>query len=310
MSVVTLSAALMALVSAEGPVLEHSLFGTYEFEIMGAPHRLYVCGGEEDDGLYWSVTKVGDDRTNEYTEIVGRDTDGVDCSFATGCVAEAAVFRLYGERHLQGYYRLHFDVEENVHTLWERYPELQDGQTGAGEEEFWNRYQLNKISPAIVANPRLERRQCLHPEGATVWDVPTPSKWRSALSSEHDRFFDTVLVSEDASRSCWAYEDVYGNTHLHGAIFGANQPLQWDGALVLGRWDDFTNPDKCYVGSQFMVMLDEDLALLSYQCEDKMTGRQILLHLSDLDPEENCPFEVENPAQLTQRENSRVNLDK
>ena len=61
----------------------------------------------------------------------------------------------------------------------------------------------------------------------------------------------------------------------------------------------------------FLVFLEKDLALLSYQCEDKMTGRQMVLHLYDTDPEvETCPFEVDNPALFTQRETSRVNLDK
>lgn len=43
--------------------------------------------------------------------FITSETDGVDCS-EDGCVAESEVFRLYGDRHLQGYYRLHFDGGE------------------------------------------------------------------------------------------------------------------------------------------------------------------------------------------------------
>ena len=33
--------------------------------------------------------------------------------------------------------------------------------------------------------------------------------------------------------------------------------FEWDGSLLLVRWDNFMNPDKCYVGSMLVVMLDE-----------------------------------------------------
>ena len=78
------------------------------------------------------------------------------------------IFRLYGDRHLQGYYRMEYqpgdgEGEEPVWTLFERYPELEDGQTGgmlfaprkvccsmlqsdwlwsADEEELWNHYRM------------------------------------------------------------------------------------------------------------------------------------------------------------------------
>lgn len=32
--------------------------------------------------------------------------------------------------------------------------------------------------------------------------------------------------------------------------------FEWDGSLLLVRWDNFMNPDKCYVGSMLVVMLD------------------------------------------------------
>ena len=42
--------------------------GTFEFEIMGRPHKLYICEAEDDESepvaLYWSVTDV---MHNEYT---------------------------------------------------------------------------------------------------------------------------------------------------------------------------------------------------------------------------------------------------
>ena len=42
-----------------------SLFaGTYEFEIMGSPYRMYICECEESKQTYWSVADIHD---NEYT---------------------------------------------------------------------------------------------------------------------------------------------------------------------------------------------------------------------------------------------------
>ena len=79
--------ALATMVSAEGNPQE-ILEGSFEFEIMGAPYRLYVCGGESDNrfvirlflnligslsrvalaltsSLYWSVSNLGEEDTNE-----------------------------------------------------------------------------------------------------------------------------------------------------------------------------------------------------------------------------------------------------
>lgn len=74
-----------------------------------------------------------------------------------------------------------------------------------------------------------------------VWDAPYPSIWRNELSSESDRFYDTVMITDN--NACWKYEDVYGNTHLHGMVYGP--VLKWDDSLVLSRWEDSTNPDDC-----------------------------------------------------------------
>ena len=67
-------AALTAVAFGEQPSgseLNNIVAGTYDFEIMGRPHRLYVCdadnnvaeGADEKRALYWSIF----DRTkNEY----------------------------------------------------------------------------------------------------------------------------------------------------------------------------------------------------------------------------------------------------
>ena len=188
--------------------------------------------------------------------VVGRDYNGVAFDEEAGTYSlESNIFRLYGTRHLQGYYKLVFDAATHSYALYERYPELEDAQTGADEEEMWNRYELTKISPSLVGNPRLMGYQCGHPSGNTVHEVPFPSLWASELSSKDDRFRDVVLVSADPVNSCWKYEDVYGNAHRHGNVFAPE--YEWDGALLLTRWDDFTNPDSCYVGSQFVIMLEQ-----------------------------------------------------
>ena len=48
---------------------------------------------------------------------------------------------------------------------------------------------------------------------------------------------------------------------------------------------------------------------MSYQCENSVTGRQILLHLTDMKPDM-CPFEPDVFAELTTREREIHNLDK
>jgi len=294
------------------------LGGTYEFEIMGAPYRLYVCGPSDDpaDGVYWSVAKLNEDHTNEYTMVVGRDKDGIESDGESGASSiSCAVFRLYGDRHLQGYYRLEYrpgsggEGDSDSWTLFERYPELEDGQTGAEAEELWNHYELNKVSGSIVGNPRLFGYH-VHPKEYAHFFVPFPSVWASGPSSRSDRFSDVMAMDglTGSESNCWRYVDVFGNTHLFGNLYGPRR--EWDGSLLLSRWDDYTNPDHCYVGSQMVVMLEPDLLLMSYQCEDGVTGRQMLMRLQE-GAEVECPVEVpEHFAELTQRELSRSNLDK
>ena len=288
--------------------------GSYEFEIMGVPMRLYLCQ-DDDKSTYWATVNLGSFKyNNEYTEgmsilfacapfifycitisarissvilwyfmfqiqeptmhtkynvfpnyawlcycnnktVVGRDENGFEFDGDHTYTLECDIFRLYGDRHLQGYYKLTFDALNGHYQLYERYPELEDGQTGAQEETLWNVYELTKISFSVVANPRLFGLQCLHPQGTTMSEVPVPSVWRSDLTSADDRFFDYVQVSDDPVNSCWKYEDVYGNIHLFGNVYAPE--FEWDGSLLLARWDDFTNPDHCFVGSMFVVMLDD-----------------------------------------------------
>ena len=220
----------------------------------------------------------------EHHIVVGRDDNGIQFDGEHTFIAESDVFRLYGKRHLHGYYKLVHDAKEDSFVLHEvclsiptsicsrsngptqRYPELQDGQTGADEEAMWNHYALTKVSPVLAGNPRMRGYQCLHPRGHTAWTVPFPSLWRSQLSSEDDRFYDFIQVTADPVNSCWKYEDVYGNVHIYGNVYAPQS--EWDGSLLLLRWDDFTNPDHCYVGSQFVVMLEE--VLCAFLCRNKM----------------------------------------
>ena len=110
-----------------------------------------------------------------------------------------------------------------------------------------------------VGNPRLYGYHA-HPKEYVQYYVPFPSMWMSEPSSKSDRFSD-VMIMEGVSGSetncwycysnlfstspCWyiwkmwmlrKYIDVYGNTHLFGNLYGPQK--EWDGALVLTRWDD------------------------------------------------------------------------
>ena len=38
--------------------------GTYEFEVLGRPHRLYLCDTEDEKTAYWAIADRAD---NEYT---------------------------------------------------------------------------------------------------------------------------------------------------------------------------------------------------------------------------------------------------
>ena len=95
------------------------------------------------------------------------------------------MFRLFGQRHLEGYYKLIYNEDEETYVLMERYPKLEEGQNPNGEP-VWNTYELTKISNGQVANPRMGGRQCLAPNG-DIYEVPIPSLWKSDLTSNSDR---------------------------------------------------------------------------------------------------------------------------
>ena len=62
-------AALATMASAGDKPMLDLFAGSYEFEIMGTPYRLYLCEAEESKGLYWAAANLANlDYTNEYTE--------------------------------------------------------------------------------------------------------------------------------------------------------------------------------------------------------------------------------------------------
>eukprot|EP00483_Globobulimina_turgida_P006410 UN06420 len=100
--------------------------GSFEFEKMGTPDRLYLCEAEMSKGLYWAVANLRNfEYTDEFTEVVGRDYNGIDFDGEHTYTAQSSVFRLYGKRTLEGYYRLVFDSHALTITLDERYPQLE-----------------------------------------------------------------------------------------------------------------------------------------------------------------------------------------
>ena len=62
--------------------------------------------------------------------------------------------------------------------------------------------------------------------------------WMSGPDSKDDKFSDMMILEglSGSETNCWQYLDVYGNTHLFGNLYGPQK--EWDGSLVLTRWDD------------------------------------------------------------------------
>eukprot|EP01084_Bolivina_argentea_P156115 272059_1 len=283
-------AALTAVALADEPSpadLNEIFAGTYEFEVMGRPHRLYICDtdrmAENKKALYWSVA----DRTaNEYAVAVGRDYDGVEMDGDGVYVSRCDIFKLYGDRILKGYYEIIFDASELVFSLRERFPELENGQA---DEEIWNEYELVKLSPAIVGNPDLEGYQCMHPLGNVVYAIDLPSLFESDFSKLDDGYFST-LIEEDALTSCWKLENEFGDVMQAGWHYGYD--FEWDGELLLFRFDSVNKNFGCSVGTIFIVIIDEGLAIVSRQCEDRVTGRTYIAHAQDMVKHEMCPYAV------------------
>merc|ERR1719295_993793 len=174
-------------------------------------------------------------------------------------------------------------------TLSEHFPEYSALQAGT---ELINVYEMFKLSPAIVGNPDLEGHQCFHPLGHDIFEIPLPSLWTSDFRPEDDGF-RSFMIEPGAFTSCWKVDNEFNDTMEAGYLYGYD--FEWDGSLLIERFDSVNKNAGCSVGSTMVLMVDEDLALVTYQCEDKKTGATMLMHLKAAEEDEvlqdmRCPF--------------------
>ena len=100
---------------------------------------------------YASIAFTSPHKTNPF-QAVGRDSDGVEYDGENRYTARCAMFKLYGNRILEGYYEIILDKKNMAYLLRERFPQLEDSETDVIP---WNEYELSNVSTASVGNPKL-----------------------------------------------------------------------------------------------------------------------------------------------------------
>eukprot|EP01084_Bolivina_argentea_P105728 189339_1 len=272
------------------------LIGTYQFEIMGRPHKLYLCSStkpkEKINSLHFAIADV---TQNEYTIAVGRDANGVSYDGKHEYIANCKLFRLHGDEYLKGYYKIIYNSKKKEWTLYERFPEYINAPVAESQE--WNTYQLKRVSPAITSNPTIAGHQCFQPD--TYYQPTDITLWKSGYCKSINGY-RYVLLSPNGL-DCWKMVNQYEIVTNSGYLYGTH--LEWDGTLMIDYWDDLTNPHDCAVGTQFLIFVDSETVLLSYQCDDRITGGQYLLSSESIKPEKRnkkakkqmtCPFKLDN----------------
>eukprot|EP01084_Bolivina_argentea_P034647 64142_1 len=280
------------------------MVGTYEFEIMNRPHKLYICTNDKDSSqqndLYWSVTDV---TTNEYVIAVGRGIGGLEVDYATeGLSAQSEMFRLYGDKIVKGEYALSL---HDKYVLRERFPELielnESDNYDISISDGWTTFELRKISPFIVGNTNLHGYQCFHPRGNNILSTfPMPAHIQSEyVDLDHGVYTEIIYPHNEIEvfgnlADCWKLVDEYGSIKQVGYNYGIQ--LEWNASLIISRFDNYNNRhdvNGCDKGSQFMIMVEEDLAIVSRQCDDIHSGRTYLAYINEYtDSTQLCPFEL------------------
>eukprot|EP00483_Globobulimina_turgida_P009783 UN09802 len=129
----------------------------------------------------------------------------------------------------------------------------------------------------------------MHPQGNVVYTLDLPSLWESDYSKLDDGHY-SLLIEEDALTACWKLENEFDDVMQAGWHYGYD--FEWDGELLLLRFDSRNKNHGCSVGTMFLVVIDEGLAIISRQCEDRVTGRTYISHMQDMVDDAMCPFEV------------------
>lgn len=224
--------------------------------------------------------------------VVGRDDNGIIQTNFYTWEASCEIFRLYGHEILTGYWRLVYNKRQDDWTLYERFPDL----SALDNDDDWNAYHLNKISSQIVANPEMSGYQCFLP--SVEYPIGSPDSnqcWVSDLLSPEQLIAHQFFEGDEVG--CWLFVTQEGYVIRGGYNYDFRQ--EWDGGLLLLRWDDQINDDTdqygvygCSRGSMFVVRTSQTETVFSYQCEDRITGDQYLTHLDDSErcDELECPL--------------------
>ena len=134
------------------------------------------------------------------------------------------------------------------------------------------------------------------------------------IQRHHERYMSTLTR--------WHLIQIHVLIGTAGYLYGYD--LEWDGQLLIERFDSVTKRAGCSVGSTMLVLVDEvmffwmsmfifrdrisfwfvnwqDLAVATYQCEDKSTGFTGLVHLAAAEEQvaddQRCPFLVSEPLE-------------
>lgn len=194
-----------------------------------------------------------------------------------------------------GEYEFSWNDKKNEYILKERFID----HSNIHDDTKWNSYVLSRISPSIVGNPSISGYQCFEPDLNFNLEKDLSksgtSLWKSKFFRK-DRCYRYLLFTENEHKAdCWKITTRNGNIKQSGYIYASDYDLKWNGNLMINKFDNAAKIPDCKVGTQFLIFVNSNTALLSYQCRDRITGYQYLIYRSknvDKKEELKCPFKL------------------
>ena len=210
-------------------------------------------------------------------------------------IAKCKIYRLFGKEYLRGEYEFIYNSTSNLFILKERF--IFDNIKSKHSNE-WNSYILFKISPVIVSNPAIKGNQCWKPDIDASDNIKNNgiTLWKSRYSKQEHGYRYKLFALNDKNEyttNCWKLETRYGNIKETGFTYSSLNDQKWDKHLFIERWDNSYRPNVCKIGTSFLIFVNSNTALLSYQCDDGITGGQMLLYLNkDARESRLCPWKI------------------
>eukprot|EP01083_Nonionella_stella_P184110 667236_1 len=266
--------------------------GAWDFTHENRVFRAYICS-VNSKSIYLSITEMW---TNE-EDIIHEYTIGVchfdqlsesDSKFVLAS-SDAYVLASRTDRNKNGYFSsiVVLRYEKSEDTTYIHFKLTKETRPGS-------------IKLIKGEDPdHFKRDQCWIAPSDGVQNTAYPQVWTAPKQDEQ-----LVIIRKKAKSGCWGLFDSDGTLQKGNGGYLSTIQLQYNEQLMLTKWfdvgDDYKAP-ACKTGSGMFMIIQESVALLSWQCNDGKSGYQYRMQLStDVkdDPNYQCPLLTSSKTDL------------